>query len=268
MANLRAISSYERRPRVVTTTNQGPWTRLVSQAMDFLLPRACLSCQERSSCSALGLCHRCRPGIGRRGDGSGCCRTCGVYVPALDGHLQGRCGECLSRPKAIERLFFLYDYQPPIDAVIHGLKYRRLEYLARPLAAELFDRFAESLEPLDVVVPIPLHRWRALRRGFNQAEAIAVPLARRLGKPRQVWLRHRRGRPQSLLSHDQRAANARRLLGLKRSAVLSGERVLLVDDVTTTGATLEAAARLLLRAGASSVAAAVVARTPEPGADP
>ncbi len=148
--------------------------------------------------------------------------------------------------------------------MIHGFKYGGLEYLGGNLADLGYQRFADELRDFDLLVPVPIHRFRRWRRGFNQAETIASRLARRLGIPYRGLLRRRAGPPQSRMALADRRRNARRILALDGAPVLAALRVLLVDDVTTSGATLTASARLLRRAGAIAVSAFVAARTPDP----
>ncbi len=116
---------------------------------------------------------------------------------------------------------------------------------------------------------MPLHWRRRLTRGYNQAESIARPLARRLGRPLVPALRRIRATaPQARLERSRREANLRRAFEMRArsGAAIDGRRVLLVDDVATTGATLHHAAAALRRGGATGVVALATARTPPPGA--
>jgi ComF family protein len=158
--------------------------------------------------------------------------------------------------------------------VIRALKFRRLDYLGAHLARDLAEvaaaEAAERAGGWDLVVPVPLHWRRRWRRGYNQAERIARPLARLLGAPCAELLRRRRAtRPQTGLARGERLANPRGAftlragpMGRRRCRRLEGGRVLLVDDVVTTGATLRAAAEVLRRAGTREVVALAAARTP------
>ena len=152
--------------------------------------------------------------------------------------------------------------------IVHAFKYGGHQTLAAPLAARLADHPHLRLDAIDLVVPVPLHPWRRFVRGFNQAERIA----RNLGLPVTHALTRRRWTTsQAGLPADTRAGNVRDAFGIasqftaggRRSmrGRLSGARVLLVDDVVTTGATLSACARVLREAGAREVRAATIART-------
>ena len=128
-----------------------------------------------------------------------------------------------------------------------------------------YARAGIGLEAVDLVVPVPLHPWRRLRRGYNQAELLARPLAAALGLPLRIALvRHRFAPPQSRLPRQRRLANVQDVFRSPRRhrRHLRGRHVLLVDDVATTGATLDAAARALLAAGTRTVIALTLARTP------
>jgi ComF family protein len=229
-----------------------------------LLPAACLGCAAPLAASApLGLCSACRGRLRPLGAAcAGCAAPLDAAVPA--GYL---CGRCRARPPAYDRLLALWRYEPPLDAVVRGLKFGRLDYLGRHLGLALAEALLPELRPdlgvlsIDLVVPVPLHWRRRLRRGYNQAERIARPLAAALGRPLAPALaRHRATPPQSALGRPERLANPRRAFRARHD--LAGRTVLLVDDVATTGATLDAAAAALKRAGAAAVIAMVAGRTP------
>jgi ComF family protein len=240
---------------------------LVGRALvDGLFGDTCLGCRQRPAGPRLGLCLRCHAGLEphlrRRG---GRCAGCARPVAGALGR-SDHCGACLADPPPWRRLFTLYTYRPPFDRVVHAFKFQRLEQLGAELAASAYDRLAEDLlrspsgRYLDVVVPVPLPWPRRLRRGFNQAESIAAPLAAALGLPLRRALARRPSPPQSLLPLRRRAGNLRRSL-VAREPVPEAA-VLLVDDVITSGATLRAATEALLRAGADEVTVLAAGWTP------
>jgi len=153
------------------------------------------------------------------------------------------------------------EYDGVLREVIHALKYDRRRSLARPLATLMRSRGAELLAQADCVVPVPLHWQREYSRGFNQARELARHLALPIV---HALTRRRHTRAQVELAADRRHANvagAFRLSGgAFRKPSLRGMKVLLIDDVSTTGATLNACARVLKEGGTTSVFALTAAR--------
>ncbi|HEU4401964.1 MAG TPA: ComF family protein [Candidatus Polarisedimenticolia bacterium] len=170
-------------------------------------------------------------------------------------------------PGPLRAVTWAADYDGPVRRLIQALKFESVDYLGGLLGEEAAARLPSPLVsgPLrpDLVVPVPLHWWRASRRGYNQALLLARPLARRLRVPlaARLLVRHRAGRRQLGLGRGDRLRSLQGCYRMRRRGRDLGT-VLLVDDVTTTGATLEACARALLRGGASAVVACVLARTP------
>lgn len=188
-----------------------------------------------------------------------CCTHCGDPLPSwrvisLD---ETRCARCRRRPSAISSMRAIGDYDGSLRAILHALKYGGRRSLAAPLAARMRHDCGEALTGADVAVPVPLHRQRQRARGFNQAEE----LARGIGLP--VCIALKRIRPtasQTDLPAAQRHRNVRGAFRLRWRANVQGLRVALVDDVCTTGATLEACAKVLREAGALDVRAVTAAR--------
>jgi len=151
-------------------------------------------------------------------------------------------------------------YDGSLRNIIHAWKFERRQGLAQPLARLVRERCGEAFEGVDVAVPVPMTPWRRWHRGFNQAE----DLASHIGMPSVRALTRWRPRPaQSTLPSSLRRINLEAAVFVPswRRAAVQGRVVLLVDDVVTTGATLETCARALRDAGAADVRAATVART-------
>ena len=240
-----------------------PGERLLDRLLHALLPAPCLGCGRPlpAAGSSLGLCQTCRAALAPLPR-----QACAVCARPLAAHAlpaDYRCGACRQSPPAFDRLLALWSYRPPLDAVVRGLKFGRLDYLGGHLAAALAQGLSDRLAGFDRVVPVPLHWRRRLARGYNQAERIARPLAGRLGIPCSPALARRRATPpQSLLGRDERLANLRKAFRVPHPERARGLRILLIDDVATTGATLDAAAAALKNAGAAAVTALVAGRTP------
>jgi ComF family protein len=237
--------------------------RLARAGLDPVFPRFCLGCGRRlDGPSGLLLCAPCRGRLIRFDPRRGC-RGC--LRPLARGRSPDPlCLACRARPPAFERALAVWWYRPPLDAVLRAFKFGGLDFLGRELAETALDsEAARHLPAVDLVVPMPLSWPRRLRRGFNQAERFARPLARRLGVPFRCLVGRRgRPRPQSRLARVERGANVAETFRLRSRRGLSGSRVLLVDDILTTGATARAAAAELVAGGAARVTVLVAAWTP------
>ena len=161
-------------------------------------------------------------------------------------------------------VFSLGFFDSHLQSILHDLKYHSL----RPLADTLGERLAEIIAPrleklnIDMIIPVPLHQSRLYRRGFNQSEEIARALGRCLTIPvrTEIIYAARKTRQQARLPADQREANVRGAYAVDDpSGSIRGKSILLLDDVTTTGATLRENHRILKASGAGKIVAAVAA---------
>jgi ComF family protein len=202
------------------------------------------------------------------------CDRCGDPLPtwrAISVPL-ARCPRCRRGTRRVDRARAVGAYDGALRAIVHALKYEGRRSLAQPLAELMRFRGADMLTGADWAVPVPLHPSRRRERGFNQA----ADLARHVGVPvRQALRRTRATRMQTGLPAAQRHRNVRGAFELASSGQdrrdrqegqegqegrLKGSVVVLIDDVSTTGATLDASAQVLLEAGAREVRALTVAR--------
>ena len=209
----------------------------------------CFVC--RGSSTAV-LCDACRAELPRLA--APLCPRCAL--PSPQGAL---CGRCLAEPPAYDATIAVLAYDFPADTLVHALKFRGELALARVLGKMLCTKV--SSQRIDCVIPVPLSAARLRSRGYNQAGEIARHIA-----PKKMELdlcvRRRDSTPQVELPWDERRRNVRGAFGCKRA--LAGASVAVVDDVMTTGATLEEVAQTLKRAGAARVENWVVARTLPP----
>jgi ComF family protein len=226
-------------------------------------PSQCLVCH---AWPAAALCGRC---VGRFAAPTPRCTTCALPVPAG----VARCGACLREPPPFDRCLVATRYGWPWADCITQFKFRQDPGLAAPLAGLLAATpgVAQALAEADWVLPVPLSSERLAERGYNPAQLLAAQLARRHAPRRlrtDLLLRLRHSPPQHHLPRAERLRNVRGAYAVEplRAALLAGRRVVLVDDVMTTGASLAEAARTLRGAGVAQVCALALARTDEPGA--
>ena len=237
--------------------------RLSDELLLFLYPPTCAGCGELvSPAEPLEFCPRCRDSLELVR--SPACPTCGLPL-SPEAPEPYQCGACLGGLYRFDRARAAGPYRGLLREVIHRFKYQGHISLARPLAQLLLPPARElcTLSELHVVVPVPLHRRRLRDRGFNQAALLARRLGASLNLPvgYTVLRRRRWTEPQIGLSLSQRAENVRGAFAVSESAVVRGRGVLLVDDVFTTGETVDQCVRELKRAGAREVAVLTVART-------
>lgn len=185
------------------------------------------------------------------------CRQCGIPLEH-----DSLCGDCLIAPPAFLRCIAPLCYEPPISHLIGAFKYQGNFNYGRILSQLLIKRLQQDNIEIDTMIPVPLHWRRRWQRGFNQAEIIADEISRTLQLPLKTrWLRRTRASAsQQSLDADARHKNLRDAFAC--SAAVRDQRIAVIDDVVTTGATANAIARALLNAGAATVEIWCLARTP------
>ncbi len=220
------------------------------QGVDLLFPPQCAGCGRQGVRWCQDCQHKVLPVP------QPFCPLCGLPVSA-----PGRCLKCQAQPPAFDALRSWAVFAAPLRQALHSLKYRRNLGLGESLARQMAP-FVSGLEwKADVFLPVPLSASRLRERGYNQVGLVARPLALLLGwryLP-QALTRIRETRSQVGLTPTERRANVRDAFRA-RTSLVQGRRVVLVDDVATTGATLDAAAQALRRAGAIEVRAVTLAR--------
>jgi len=181
------------------------------------------------------------------------------FVNAFPLDEEGRCALCRLGLAGFDGAYSYGAYEDELRELIHLFKYGRIETLAGPLGALLALALPRS-ERFDLVVPVPLHWWKRWRRGFNQSQLLSEQIARRINVPvRRCLRRVKNTSAQAGLTNAKRRANVS-LAFQAKPGVLQGARILLVDDVMTTGSTAAACARALKSAGAKKVTLLTVAR--------
>lgn len=227
---------------------QNIWTGLLA----LFFPERCVSCGQTGS----PFCGECqqkvkfvRPPL---------CPLCGNPSPE-----DLLCRRCQQSAPAIDGMRSVAFFEAPLRQVVHALKYRGRRSLAAPLASLMAAYCRRHPLPADVILPVPLHRSRLRERGFNQAALLARLLSAEIDLPvGEDWLvRTRATPPQVELDASERRKNVVGAFQCRNGEAVAGCRVLLIDDVCTTGATLESCSLALRQAGAESVWAFTLART-------
>ena len=233
---------------------------LTALATDLLLPPRCLGCGTVIRRGG-ALCAECWSGL--RFITPPLCIVCGFPFAQDEGEVV-LCAECMASPPAFTRARAALVYDAASRPLILDLKHRDRHEGVAAFAGWLRLAGGAELAQADAVLPVPLHRWRLLRRRFNQSALLARALARdcHLDFLPQVLVRTRATPSQGGLSGRQRRLNMRGAFAVPepQRARIEGRRLVLVDDVYTTGATVGACARALLRGGAESVVVLTLAR--------
>lgn len=228
-------------------------TAAVNMLTDFILPPVCLSCHDPLE-SGNKLCPTCWQGI--TFISAPYCQKTGHPLP-YDAGPEAQSTLALKQPPIYDKARAVALYEGTMRRLIHKLKYQDKHELTTLLASMMITSGSELIRESDLLIPIPLHRWRFWQRRFNQSTLLAAKLAELTGLPldHTSLIRHKKTRQQVGLTEQQRKRNMQGAFQLKPAAQprLEGKNILLIDDVMTTGATANAAAALLKQAGCNSV---------------
>jgi competence protein ComFC len=219
-------------------------TKLKGAALDLLFPRFCVGCGREGAF----LCDSCRASMSRIKPPI--CPRCGKPQPG--GIL---CYSCTEWQAAIDGIRAPFQFEGVIREAVHQLKYRNLRALSVPLAGLMSEYLIDNPVRGDVLIPVPLHPKRLRERGYNQSALLAEELGKLVNLPvdKDSLVRERFTLPQAkTASVEERRHNVIGMFACKEDR-LAGKNVLLIDDVSTSGATLDACALVLKRAGALSV---------------
>ncbi|HLX14570.1 MAG TPA: ComF family protein [Bradyrhizobium sp.] len=252
----RSVSSHL---RGALTACRGAWSHAAKIALDIALPTLCVACREPV-------------------DGEGVCAECWAKLSFIAPPFCPRLGipfvydpgpdmlsmEAIASPPAYRRARAAVRYDDVARTLVHALKYQDRTDLAPAMGRWMARAGRELLEGADVLIPVPLHWRRGWRRRYNQSGALARVIERQSGvKLASEALRRIRPTEQQIgLSRPQRASNVQGAFKVApdKQNMIAGRRVVLIDDVLTSGATVDACARALLRAKAASVDVLVFAR--------
>lgn len=220
--------------------------------LDLIFPPRCVVCQRVGT----WLCAECMSRLPYVVEPI--CRRCGM--PLQNDRL---CKRCRTSPLRIEKIDSVLLFEGAVRHAVHHLKYRNGKTLAEPLGKIMSTWLNDHPQKTDLIAPVPLHPDRLRQRGYNQASLLARALARNTGIPMSdnSLARVRNTKSQMRLAAEERRHNVSNAFHCRDERV-NGRQVLIIDDVCTTGATLEACADALHEAGAARVQALTLARTP------
>lgn len=234
---------------------------VLTALLDIVLPPRCLACNEQVGEQG-ALCGECWNGL--QFLGSPCCDSCGQPFQYDIGN-GAKCAGCMAKAPSYDKARAAFRYDDASGKLITAFKYSDRTHGANAYAAWLARAGRELIEKSDMLVPVPLHRYRLFTRRYNQAALLSASLRKQCGLPHMPDLmrRVRHTKPQASLTRKERRRNVRGafIVAPKHADTVRGKSVLLIDDVTTTGATVEACAKALKKAGAAQVFVLTLAKT-------
>jgi ComF family protein len=233
--------------------------------LELVLPAQCLLCHLPSNNYII--CRHCQEALIQKRP---CCLHCGLALPKS----QPFCGDCLKQNHLFTQLHALANYQKPYPSIIKKFKYAKQlingELLAELLIKSLTRNLSfQQISQIDYLLPVPLHKGKHQERGFNQAQLLAQTVASQLHLPVLVDAvkRHKQTNAQEGLSFQKRKNNLKNAFTLAENQKnkLSGTYIVLIDDVVTTGATVNSLSQVLLAAGVKRIDVWCICRTALPG---
>lgn len=229
--------------------------------LELFYPSRCHLCGEIAEVNSV-ICDACEDKIERIGDNR--CDICGKRFEAQ--YIGSRlCGDCILHKPAFDCVRAFARYKEPMSEMVQRLKYKRefqfLDWMTNALL-QVYQR-EYSGENFALIIPVPLHWRRLLWRGYNQALILAKPLSKKLGIPLapDILVRTRHTSHQVGLSPAKRKENIKASFRVKNRNLVEGKKILLVDDIVTTGVTVDEAAKTLKKSGADRVCVLALART-------
>ena len=228
---------------------------LAHKLLSHLFPSRCIFC-HKTLAQAIEICPDCYTSLPHN---ESCCLRCALPLPDGLGD-SVICGRCISKTPAFDYAHSLFRYEDDVIGLVHQLKFGEKISHARSIGEMLSARLLQTGESPDCLLPVPLHHSRLRQRGFNQSIEISRVIAKRSGIPLEydAVVRHRRTSAQTGLDAKQRKKNIRGAFTLVQA--IDYQHVLIIDDVMTTGATVEELARVLKKSGVERVGVLSIAR--------
>ena len=227
---------------------------ILKSVLELVYPVYCGGCGGEGEV----LCHACRQSFITL-ESPFVCPSCGRWTGS-----DALCGGCITNPPYFTRGFYVFSFEGPLREAVHAFKFGGRIDVGRALMHMGREKIASFADAFDLVIPVPLTSMRLKKRGFNQSFIIAGEISRITGAPVdcETLVKVKETEDQYMLSKAERKRNIRGAFSLKNARPLAGKRLLLVDDLYTTGNTAREACRTLLRAKARQVLFFALARTP------
>ncbi|MGA8832089.1 MAG: ComF family protein [Desulfomonilaceae bacterium] len=226
-----------------------------------IFPEVCYFCGAGNHVKGSVICPECRDSV--RLVSQPFCNLCGLPLATFDDRSSLLCGRCLASPPPFDKARYGVYYEQSVRAGVTRLKFHASLFNVRPISELLIRAFYRhySDDKFDAIIPVPVHRKRLVERGFNQVITISERLSRETGivLDRTSLVKSRDTKPQVGLSRARRLVNLKNAFKVSCAEQISNRRILIVDDVSTTGATVSEAAKALRKAGAAYVAIMVLA---------
>ncbi len=221
---------------------------IMSDIASVIYPNICIGCGSIMPFGSGMMCDKCMAEFCDKHNDR--CPVCGRII-----YHRGKCRGCNSEKLYFDRGHSLFEYKDSVRNAVLRCKYKNMKYIGRYFG-ELMADYAENngMGGFDIVTAVPLHKNRLRQRGYNQSEIPAVMVASRLGTPCAAVLeRVVDTKPQNSLSREERLRNIRRAFAVKDKEAIKGKNILLIDDIYTTGATVNECAKVLKKNGAARV---------------
>ena len=225
--------------------------KIIKLCLDFLIPPTCPICKNRVS-ESMGLCPKCFSKLDFIGN-----QKCSVCGQPLDAIVPGMaiCGSCLKNPPLFHKAISVLKYNDVSKKLILAFKHGDHLELTNLLIKLISLNCSSIIEENDILIPVPLHWSRLLKRKYNQSAVIAQKLATKYKKvyDPKTLKRHKATKSQGHLSPQKRKENVKGCLIIRNPSKIQGKKILLIDDVFTTGATINECVKILLKCGAKQV---------------
>ena len=235
--------------------------KVIKQIIEMIFPSHCLGCQEIVNKDAL-FCNACWPKLQFITEPK--CKICS-YPFEFQG-LEIICAKCLAKKPAYDKLIAIFRYNYLLKKVIQSFKYHQQTHIAKKLTKLIIPKTKDILNEAEIIAPIPLYIKRLQKRTFNQSNLIAREIMKEYDHLKLIpdlLIRIKNTRPQVELRQKQRVKNVKGafIINPKYQTLIKGKTILLIDDITTTGATINGCAAVLKKVGSSKVLGLTIAKT-------